>query len=112
MMILLREICASILMLSLATAASAAGLDPYLEQKRQEEREAAQRQTLQRGGDVHLQKSLKAKVQQLPLNEATCFLISRIEMPVSDEAFANLLNDAMTQIRGCPEFCVNGASVK
>jgi hemolysin activation/secretion protein len=89
--------------LSIAAASYAASVDPLLELKRQEERDAAQRQSLQRASDVHLQTEPAAGTLALPLNESTCFPISRIEMPVSEVEFKDVLSESLAHITPQPQ---------
>jgi hemolysin activation/secretion protein len=77
--------------------------DPLLEQKRQEQRDAAQRQNLQRGSDVQLQQGPQSTPLALPLNEKTCFVITHIDMPISDVAFSDVLNFSLAQITPSPQ---------
>lgn len=80
----------------------AATLDPTLEQKRQEERDAAMRQSLQRRGDVHLQGDSRNDQVDVPLDETPCFAITSIEMPTQDQEFKDVLSASLVQLSPQP----------
>ena len=101
---LARYVALAVLSLSLQIHdANAATPDGLLEQKRQEERDVSQRQTLQRQADVHLQAGPESGSLVLPLNEKTCFPITRIEMPVREATFNDVLNNALAHITPQPQ---------
>lgn len=85
------------------SVANAASLDPLIEIKRQEERDASQRQNLQTSKEVRLQTDRQDMLLELPLNETTCFSIAHIEMPINDQVFKDVLITSLAQITPHPQ---------
>ncbi len=83
--------------------AHAASPEPFQELKRQEERNAAQRQSLQPSKEVRLQTGQQDVLLVLPLNEIMCFSIARIEMLIQDQTFKDVLSQSLDQLTPHPQ---------